>query len=83
MGIVRVVLLCIAIWLLWIVIKKVRLKKLEYTQKISKTTPIEPIQKCKFCGLHLPEHEAFQVSGRYFCNKDHFDKYLSLNSDRE
>jgi len=30
--------------------------------------------QCHHCGLYLPEQEAFQESGRYYCSREHLRK---------
>lgn len=37
-------------------------------KKINKTV------RCQHCQLHLPEHEAIQHHGRYYCSQEHLEK---------
>ena len=31
--------------------------------------------RCQRCGLHIPEPEALQADGKYFCNNKHLKEF--------
>ncbi len=33
----------------------------------------EKMVQCQHCGLHVPEQEAIQNGGDYYCSQDHID----------
>jgi len=82
MGIVRVALIGLAIWLIWAFIKRVRLKKLDHLQQKHVIPPVQRMKQCRLCGVHVLESEAFKGADAFFCNKSHFDKYSSISSKK-
>ncbi|MCG7601904.1 hypothetical protein MHM84_19345 [Halomonas sp. McH1-25] len=32
--------------------------------------------RCSFCRVHLPEDEALSQEGRWFCSREHRDRFL-------
>jgi len=39
----------------------------------SKTKKIESFVACHKCGLHIPQQEAIESDGNYYCSKSHRD----------
>lgn len=35
-----------------------------------------PMVRCTYCNVHLPEHDALRERGEWFCSSAHRDKYI-------
>ncbi|ASK35065.1 PP0621 family protein [Alloalcanivorax mobilis] len=78
MGLIRLLVFAALIYLIW------RLaKRLLPARHGDARRPAEPdkataqrMLKCQQCGVHVPEHEAFQHNGLSFCCQSHQRQYL-------
>ncbi|WP_043531609.1 PP0621 family protein [Litchfieldella xinjiangensis] len=43
----------------------------------------DPMVRCIYCKVHLPESEALRERGEWFCSRDHRDKYLAEQTPRD
>ncbi|MDR5860851.1 hypothetical protein FZZ93_11815 [Halomonas eurihalina] len=46
-------------------------------------SPGNPMVRCAWCKVHLPESDALREKGEWFCSPDHRDKYLAERSSEE
>ncbi|WP_328716968.1 PP0621 family protein [Halomonas elongata] len=46
-------------------------------------SPGNPMVRCAWCKVHLPENDALREKGEWFCSPDHRDKYLAESSSEE
>lgn len=72
MGLIR---LLIYIFLIWLAINffKRLLHSPSPTRKKKKPKQIESFVACHKCGLHIPQEEAIEHEGQYYCCKAHRD----------
>lgn len=70
MALIRILILGLAIWLVYRMVKNYQLRQ---QQKPSQRPQrVTNMVACKHCGLHLPENEAIRVSSKeYYCCKEH------------
>jgi len=69
MALIRILVIALVVWLL------IRMLRNWMDRKAVKrsTTPeqINTVVRCAHCGLHIPQQEAIQVEGHYYCCKEH------------
>jgi uncharacterized protein len=66
----RYLLLGLALWGLYLIIRHlIRQKRIE-KQKPSQIKAVDSVQ-CAHCGLHLPRGEAIQRNDRFYCSQAH------------
>ncbi len=72
MNLLRVILLAVAIWLIFRIVKRY----LNRPSKTSSRIPPEPgdMVRCEQCGLHIPKIEAVRDNDHYFCSKQHLEQ---------
>ncbi|MGV6809005.1 MAG: PP0621 family protein [bacterium] len=79
----RLILLVVLFLVIFLIIRLYQRKKrqadLEKNQAISKTKHVT-IRKCRYCGLHIPEHEATVHRGEHFCSLEHAQRYKPTDS---
>lgn len=72
-GLVRVILLALLIWL--IIRLYQRFKTLSQQRRANEAKqprrPIENMVRCEQCGTHIPEKEAIEQDGHYYCSRAH------------
>jgi len=73
-----VVLFLVIFLIIRLYLRKTRQAHSEKNQAISKTKHVT-IHKCRYCGLHIPEHEATMHKGEYFCSLEHAMRYKPTN----
>lgn len=72
MGI-RYLLLAVTVWALFLLVRRHRTRPQDVAEPQPDNTHVDMIP-CDRCGLHLPRAEALQVSGRYYCCREHRDE---------
>lgn len=72
MGLFRLLAIVFVIWLIVHFAKRL-LSSRDKLPDRQKTDKISRMVRCEKCGLHVPEHEAIQHQGHYFCCKAHQD----------
>lgn len=75
MGLIRLLVFAAFIYLIW------RLAKNLLAQRTGRGPraggPVgERMLRCRQCGVHVPEREAFQHRGLSFCSQGHQRQYL-------
>ncbi|WP_420493179.1 PP0621 family protein [Sedimenticola hydrogenitrophicus] len=69
MGI-RLILILLTLWALYIIVRGyIRRSRKPSVKRDNKVTA--NMVQCKFCGTYLPEPEALQHNGEFFCSKEH------------
>ncbi len=71
MGI-RLILLAVVLWVLFSAMRRFSRQRRHVGKK---TAPRDPVNMviCKICGIHLPQHDAIQHDGNYYCCIEHSD----------
>jgi len=67
-------LVIIIVLVLIVIIAKRLLQKSQTPARRSQKN--EHMVQCANCGIYVPEQEALQRSGRYYCSQAHLDKDL-------
>lgn len=72
MNLLRLLLVALAVWIVIILLRNRRhqaaMKKPPDKQKIDNIVP------CASCGMHIPESQALQKDGKYYCSAEHRDQ---------
>lgn len=72
MGLIRFLTLIFVIWLAIHFIKRL-INPPPDKRRPQKPRQIESFVACHKCGLHIPQHEAIESQGRYYCSESHRD----------
>ena len=70
MNLIRLIVIALIVYLVIQIIKRWASNK---TAPPSIQEDTKMVQ-CKVCQLHIPENEALQHSGEYFCSKKHLEE---------
>ena len=72
MPVIRILLIALALWIVFRLIKKVI-----GPEKITRKQPpqYEDMVTCVHCGLHLPRSEAIEHVGKSFCSSEHAQQH--------
>lgn len=72
MGLIR---LLIWIFIIWMAISFIKrwLNSPSKKPRAPKAKRIETFVACHKCGLHIPQQEAIESQGRYYCSESHRD----------
>jgi uncharacterized protein len=72
MGLIR---LLIWIFIIWLAIHFIKrwLNAPSKKRQPPKAKRIETFVACHKCGLHIPQQEAIESQGRYYCSEAHRD----------
>ncbi|WP_456373679.1 PP0621 family protein [Thiolapillus sp.] len=62
----KIIFLLIAVLLVWWILKTLR-----GNRKADARPTVQNMRACEYCGLHVPEEEAIQNQGRFYCCKEH------------
>ena len=73
MGLIRIIVIALIIYLVLQIFKRWAANKNRATSHLKETKMV----RCKICQLHIPENEALQHAGEFYCSQEHLDK----NSD--
>jgi uncharacterized protein len=68
MGI-RYLLLAVAIWVLFILLRRLIARRGK-GQSSGGVAPVNMVS-CARCGIHVPQPEALQKDGRFYCCREH------------
>jgi uncharacterized protein len=72
MGLISLIKLFVLIIFIWAVIglyRKFKIVRREIDNDEDKKEII--MQRCDYCGLHLPKHEAIRVGNLFYCCEEH------------
>lgn len=72
MGLIRFLTLIFVIWLAIHFFKRL-LNPPSKKRPPQKPKQIETFVACHKCGLHIPQQEAIESNGRYYCSESHRD----------
>lgn len=72
MGLIR---LLIYIFIIWLAVQFIKRLLNPPARPHSKQKPkqVESFVACHKCGLHIPQQEAIESQGYYYCSKEHRD----------
>lgn len=67
MGLIRIIVIGLIIYLLIQIFKRWVANKNSSTSKLEEKKMVQ----CQVCQLHIPEEEALQKDGQFFCSQEH------------
>jgi uncharacterized protein len=71
MSLIRLIVIALIIYLLVQIFKRwVANKKSNSSEKQDK---LKQMVRCEVCQLHIPEEEALQRDGKFYCSQKHLD----------
>ncbi|MDF1780972.1 MAG: PP0621 family protein [Alcanivoracaceae bacterium] len=83
MGIIRILLVIAAIWVVWRLVSKVFAPPTSTKQNDASNTTHGGAQtsdskmlRCEQCGVHVPDTEVFTAKGHHFCSAEHQGRWL-------
>ena len=69
---IRLIVIALIIYLVFQIFKRWAANKSSTT---SKSLPKETkMVRCKVCQLHIPENEALQRNGEFYCSQEHLEE---------
>lgn len=74
MSLIRLIVIGLIIYLLLQIFKRWSANKNSQVSK--QQNEQSQMVCCDICQLHVPENEALQKNGKFYCSQDHFDKAL-------
>ncbi|MFO8023857.1 PP0621 family protein [Thiohalophilus sp.] len=76
-GLVRVILLALLIWLIIRLYQRFKAlgQQRRSASKKQSARPIENMVRCEQCGTHVPEKEALEQDGHYYCSRAHLPRH--------
>jgi len=81
MGLIRFILLACLVWLLFVIIQKIRQQvqdhRRHYRQKQAVTR--KQMVRCASCSVYVPRDDALCNGDRYFCCASHMETELKNN----
>ena len=70
MGLLRFIIIALIVYLLILIFKRWAANKNSSSKPQNKSTVMV---QCKTCKLHIPENEALQKDGDYYCSQEHLE----------
>lgn len=77
-GLIRVLIVVLALWLVYRFIFHRKPKQLQHD---AKTTNDPAMVKCEQCEIHLPQDDAITSDGLWFCSAEHQLEYEQSKAD--
>lgn len=73
MGLARLVVILIIGWLIYSLTRRwlASLDQKWEQKKPDRSAHIETMVSCAYCDLHVPQNEALQAQGKYYCSDEH------------
>ncbi len=73
MGLVRLLVILVIAWLIYSTTRRwlASLDQKRDQKKSDRSAHIETMVSCAYCGLHVPQKEALQMQGKYYCSSEH------------
>ncbi|MEX2367511.1 MAG: PP0621 family protein [Pseudohongiellaceae bacterium] len=75
MGLIRILIFIMVIWLIWRMIRNYQVKQ-QQAREASGKLDQKKMVRCEFCNVHLPQSDAVSEKDLWFCNQSHKSKYL-------
>ena len=70
MGLIRIIVIALIIYLLIQIFKRWAANKKSASPNLEDTKMV----RCKVCQLHIPENEALQQAGDFYCSQEHLEE---------
>lgn len=72
MSLIRFIIIALIIYLLIQIFKRWSANKNRYSDE--KKVEDKRMVRCDICHLHVPENEALEDNGTYYCCQEHYDQ---------
>ncbi|SMN13836.1 hypothetical protein BHECKSOX2_1027 [Bathymodiolus heckerae thiotrophic gill symbiont] len=69
MGVIKLLIVVLLVWVGFFVFKKLRKAPSDVAQKPS----VNKMVACCVCETHIPESEAISHNGKIYCSKEHLE----------
>ncbi|HIC41014.1 hypothetical protein MNB_SUP05-12-1175 [hydrothermal vent metagenome] len=69
MGILKLIVVVLVVWLGFSLFKKIRKPSVKTEEKSSSSKMLA----CSVCKTHIPENEAIIQDGKVYCSKEHLE----------
>ena len=79
MGLIRLIILGLVIWLVWRLVNNVK-ARVKNSQKAKAKIANQSMVSCRYCSVHVPQPEAVQHNDSWFCSEAHKNKFLDNQS---
>lgn len=76
MGLIRLIIFGLVIWMLWRLIKNFLARQNSNTTTSDKKLAKGNMVACQYCTVHVPENDAVEHNQLWFCSERHKEKYL-------
>ena len=73
MNLIRLIVIALIVYLLVQIFKRWAANKNSQTTTHKEKEKLDNMVRCKVCQLHIPEDEALQRNGDFFCSQAHLD----------
>jgi len=73
MNLLRLIILALAIWIAYRIWQNYRSSKNKMPQSTKNRPAIPDMVACSACQTHIPENEALQKNGKFYCSQQHLD----------
>ena len=70
MNLIRLIVIALIIYLVLQIFKRWAANKNSTTSTLEATKMV----RCKICQLHIPENEALQRGGEFYCSQEHLEE---------
>lgn len=77
MGLIRLVILGLVIWMLWRLVRNFQARQAAADRAKQKSLEQRNMVLCQYCSVHVPENNAIAHDGAWFCSEGHKNKYLA------
>jgi hypothetical protein len=72
MGLLRAILIAIAVWIFWAIVRKLLFVRMAQDRDSSKRKlPSEKMVACAVCETFVPISEAISARGKLYCSRKH------------
>ena len=79
MGLIRLVIFALVIWLVWRMIKNYQASQARRKNSGNQKLTSGNMVACHYCSVHVPENDAIAHEQLWFCSESHKDKFLAGN----
>jgi len=74
MNLIRLLVIALIVYLVIQIFKRWAANKNIQSNKRQKIQEEQKMVQCDFCQLHVPEDEALQRDGKFYCSQEHLEK---------
>lgn len=73
----RLVAILLLLWIAWMLFRKHLVAwRARQRQPVTRGKQAKPMVPCSYCQVHLPQDEALEADGLWFCSRQHRQAWL-------